>query len=468
MEQLPLQFQQLILDFSAVIRTAPAAESFVTLVLGWLLCNGRRTLSGVIRAAGPEATKSHDAYQNFFSKSEWSMDELWKLLFLFLVKVFPDGCNQPHEYSENTIWIAGDDTLSKHYGRKIWGAGVYRDAVRSTKKHVAYAWGLNWVVLTMIVKLPLGRDRFIGFPIYARLNPKSDVDRTLSTQEEKSRPKAKGKGSRKKKTNVSIMEEMVRTVAGWLPEAKFLFSGDGAYACLAARMPENVHLVSRIRRDAALYEAPPKTRKKKRGRPAKKGKRLPAPQEIANMPGIRWKTLWISLYGKTVKRKLYTFNALWYEACPNQMVNVVIVRDPQGKADDEFFFSTDLEMPAEVIILCYEGRWAIEVVFRETKQYLGMNDPQARKKEAVLRITPFCLWLNSVIKLWFIQQSRDGQPTLPENDPWYTHKDTISFQDMMSAIRLHFWRNYINAGSTVQQDPEEILTFLVNSLAKVT
>jgi len=468
MEQLPLQFQQLILDFSAVIRTAPSTASFMTVVVGWLLCNGRRTLSGIVRAAGPAATKSHDAYQNFFSKSEWSMDALWKLLFLSLVKVFPDGRHQPHAYSEKTIWIAGDDTLSKHYGRRIWGAGVYRDAVRSTKRHVAYAWGLNWVVLTMIVKLPLGRDRFIGFPIYARLNPKADGDRHPSTSNEENKPKAKGKGSQKKKTNVALMEEMVRTVAGWLPEAKFVFTGDGAYACLAAHMPANVCIVSRLRRDAALYEAPPKTRQKKRGRPAKKGKRLPAPQELANMPGTRWRTLTISLYGKTVKRKLYTFNALWYEACPNQMVNIVIVRDPNGKQDDEFFFTTDLEMPAEVIILCYEGRWAIEVVFRETKQYLGMNETQARKKEAVLRITPFCLWLNSLIKLWFIQQSRNGQPTLPKNDPWYTHKNTISFQDMISAIRFHFWRNYIISGSTNQQNPGDIRTFVLNSLAKVT
>ena len=77
MANLPPQFQQLIWNFSSVIGTAPTAESFTVLVLGWILCHGRRTVSGVIRAAGPEASKSHDAYQNFFSKSQWSMEPLW-------------------------------------------------------------------------------------------------------------------------------------------------------------------------------------------------------------------------------------------------------------------------------------------------------------------------------------------------------------------------------------------------------
>ena len=467
MENVPPQFRKIILEFCTIIGTAPTAESFVTLILGWILCNGRHTLSTIIRAAGPQATKSHDAYQNFFSKSEWSMDTLWKMLFLLLLKVLPIYRHGLQESSRPTIWIAGDDTLSKHYGRKIWGAGLYRDAVRSSKKHVAYAWGLNWVVLAMVVKVPLFKERFIAWPIYARLNPKNDQEKQSKTQKRAGKNKKKGKGSKKKKTAVSIMEEMIRTVVDWLPEAQFIFCGDGAYACLAGNLPKNVHMVSRMRRDAALYAAPAKRRKKKRGRPAKKGKRLPSPQDTAMKATTCWKTHQIDMYGKIVERQLYSFTALWYEVCPDHLVNIVIVRDPQGETEDEYFFSTDLEMSSEGIVLCYTGRWPIEVVFRETKQYLGMDEPQARKKKAVLRITPFCLWLNSIIKLWFVLESGKAVPTLIENDPWYAHKHTISFQDMLGAIRLHFWRNYIFAGSTSQEDSEKITDFIVKSLAKV-
>ena len=125
-------------------------------------------------------------------------------------------------------------------------------------------------------------------------------------------------------------------------------------------------------------------------------------------------------------------------------------------------------MTAQEIVLCYTGRWAIEVVFRETKQYLGMNEPQARKKEAVLRTTPFCLWLNSIIKLWFLLERSKTEPTLLEHDPWYPHKNTISFQDMLGALRLHFWRNYIFGESTSQDNFTKIRDFIVKSLATVT
>ena len=467
MENLPSLLQCLILHFSAVIKTAPGAESFATLTLGWMLANGPRTLSGVIRAAGPHARKSHDAYQNFFSKSEWSIDDLWRALFICLVRVFVSHCNPGEQTAAPTIWIAGDDTLSKHSGRKIWGAGLYRDAVRSSKKHTAYAWGLNWVVLAMVVRVPLFKERFIALPILARLNPKIDEKPASPAREKATRTKAKGKGSRKKKTTVTIMEEMIRTVAAWLPEARFRFCGDGAYACLAGRLPENVEIVSRIRRDAALYATPAKRRSKGPGRPAKKGRRLPTPQEIANQAATQWKPVQIELYGKIVERQLHAFEALWYEVCSVRPVRIVIVRDPQGASEDEFFFTTDLKLTPQGIVYCYTGRWAIEVVFRETKQYLGMDQPQARKKKAVLRITPFCLWLNSLIKLWFVLECREGRPTLPETDPWYPHKETISFQDMLGAIRLHFWHNGIFAGSTSPEEQKKILDFAAKSLAKV-
>ena len=81
MNNLPPLLQQLLLQLPPWLGSAPTAHSLFTLVVGWLLCHGRHTLSAVIRAAGPHAHKSHDAYQNFFSQAQWSMETLWKMLF---------------------------------------------------------------------------------------------------------------------------------------------------------------------------------------------------------------------------------------------------------------------------------------------------------------------------------------------------------------------------------------------------
>lgn len=442
------RFRFLILEVMIVFRSTPTTETFLTIIMGWILCNGKRTISGIIRAAGYEAAKSHDAYQNFFSKSKWSVELLWKTFFLLIVQLL--------NLKDNPIRLAGDDTLVKHYGRKIWGAGLYRDAVRSSKKHTAYAWGLNWVVLVLIVEVPILKGQFIALPILATLNPKTPGS------------KKKGQGAKKKKTSVVLMVDMINTVVSWLPNAQFIFCGDGAFAAVAKHLPKNVSLVSRIRCDAAVYALPKKRIQGKSGRPATKGERLPTPQEKANSKS-GWKKYQLILYGKEVQRLVLIYIALWYEVCPHSPVKIVIVRDPLGKKEDEYFFTTDRTMRPEDIIFCYTGRWPIEVVFRETKQYMGIKDTQARRKEAVLRTTPFCLWLNSAIKLWFIIESQEtSTPRIPMIDNWYTNKETISFQDMLGALRLHFWEEYISSKSTNFDDIQKFLSFIITSLSKVS
>lgn len=454
MEYLPPDFLTLVGQFTPYLGYAPNSSSFVALVLGWVLCHGRRTLSGVIRAAGPFAPKSHDAYQNFFSKARWKMDTLWEVLFRLLVAAL---------HVEGTcIHLAGDDTLAKHRGPKIWGAGLYRDAVRSSRRHPAYAWGLNWVVLAMVVPVRLlGAEHLIALPILARLNAKE--------ARAGRRPKRKGRGAQQKKTTVTLMGEMITLVAQWMPAAQFLFCGDGAYACLAGCLPRNVQLVSRMRCDAALYAPAPKRRKKgQRGPQPRKGKRLSTPKQRAQrLRPTAWRTARLTLYGETVERLVYDFTALWYDVRPDAPVRVVCVRDPKGKLDDEFFFTTDLHMSVVDILQCYGGRWSIEVVFRECKQYLGLNDPQARTQNAVLRMTPFCLWLNALVKYWFLRQSPAYQLAALHTDPWYPHKTCISFQDMLTALRAHFWRSLFSTKSTQTSQFHNILPFIVKSLAKV-
>ena len=257
--------------------------------------------------------------------------------------------------------------------------------------------------------------------------------------------------------------------AAWKPDATFIFCGDGAYACLAGQGVPNVLVVSRIRRDAAIYAPGPVKRKKhQRGPAPRKGKRIRTPQQCANaLPNKAWRLHCLCLYGHVVERQIHTFTAVWDSVRPGQSVTIVCVRDPNGEHDDEFFFSTDLTMSPEEIILYYTGRWSIEVVFRECKQYLGIQDPQARKMDAIARIVPFGLWLNALIKCWFLLLPRETQLQSMQNDPWYPHKNTISFQDMLTALRTHFWRNLISPRSTSAMKFGLILDFLVKSLAKV-
>jgi len=446
MNALPPLFHQLLDEFVPAFAYAPSLRSFLTIAVGWILCSNARTTTGVLRAAGTEASKSHDAYQNFISKAKWDMEALWKTVCFLAVKLVVKK-NAP-------ILLAGDDTVCKHWGRKIWGAGVYRDAVRSSKKHVAYCWGLNWVVLCLIVPMPLMKDRHIALPILARLNPKEP------------KAKNKGRGSKRKQTTVTLMTDMVSLVAGWFPERCFLFCGDGAYASVAKRLPENAKLVSRARKDAALYALPAPPKKGTRGRRPKKGKRLPCPEKLAPSHKKMWTPVTLTLYGKKESRLLWSIRALWYEVYPDALVTIVIVRDPSGKRPDEYFFSTDPAMHNNQTVLTYATRWAIEVLFRECKQYFGMNDPQSRTQPAVLRTTPFCLLLNALVKLWFVLEKSNGSIPASQPDAWYTHKSSSSFQDMLFALRCFYWENRFFGRSTSHDDPQQIVRLMINSLCR--
>jgi hypothetical protein len=133
----------------------PSFAIFTTLLAGWVLAPGRRTVTAMIGLGDPEGRRAHDAYHRFFRCGRWSMEALWKLLAIHAVGVVlcPDG----------VVALDLDDTLYKKSGRKVEGAGSFRDAVRSTRARVVLATGLNLVVVTLRVRPP-GAGRRSGCP----------------------------------------------------------------------------------------------------------------------------------------------------------------------------------------------------------------------------------------------------------------------------------------------------------------
>lgn len=218
--------------------TAPGAKIFLALVTGWVLCTGRHTITGILPFADPVGQHAHDAFHRFLPDAHWDMDALWKLLTVLLVKTFA---------AAGVVQLDLDDTLFHRCGRKVCGAGWWRDAVRSTRTHTVSAWGLNLVVLTLRVTPPWGGEP-LGLPILMRLHRKGGD------------------------SLIDLAEAMLQQVAGWLPERTFRLHADGFYATLAGRGLVRVHLISRMRRDADLYEPLRATGgKKKSGSPSQEG-----------------------------------------------------------------------------------------------------------------------------------------------------------------------------------------------------
>ena len=63
------------------------------------------------------------------------------------------------EALQGVVYLAGDETVTEHPGRKVFGKGRHRDAKRSSHSFVAHLWGHKWVVLAILVKRTKKRKR---------------------------------------------------------------------------------------------------------------------------------------------------------------------------------------------------------------------------------------------------------------------------------------------------------------------
>lgn len=405
------------------------------LCFGWVLTPGRKTITRIIQAAGATCKKHHSCFYNFFSRAKWNIDLLSKLVVKMIVKAFI--------FKGNSIFTAGDDTLYAKTGHKIPGAGIFRDPVLSTKKITVLRWGQNWVTLGIILKLPFFNERYICLPVMARLIPKKQP---YSKKEEVH------------KTRSQIMIKLLELLASWLPDRKIIHTVDGAYAneIVVDDLPPNVEIVSRIRKDAAIYKSPPPRKEKQRGASRKKGDRLPTPEQLANDSSIPWQEIEATVYGETRTFLVKGIKALWYRVAKSRLLYILIVRDPTGKYDDEFYFTTDLSLLPESILELIAGRWSIEVTHHDSKQYLRISDPQIRNAESVKRQIPFGFLIMSLIILWYARIGYNSRYDIRPMAPWYRQKQTPSFLDMLAALRRSLWASVFFGNSTSKDKMQKI------------
>jgi hypothetical protein len=414
------------------------AVHFVSIAWGWLLCLGRPTVTNLLRAMPEKFERHWTCAHRFFSKYDWSIDALWRILVCKLIEpLLPSG--QP--------WlVAVDDTTAHKFGKHVAFAGKFRDAVRSTAAQTVFHWAHNWVVLCLLVPIPAARGRFLHLPISLRLYKKeTDCDSRSEFR-----------------TRLQLAAEMIQRLREWLPHREIQLVADGAYAAkeLTGALPPGIPLISRLRSDAALYELPPARRKKQRGRPRAKGARLPSLKSIARQTQFSRHFIW--RYGRKELVLLHSFVCLWYTVAATSPIRVVIVRDPCGHEHDGYFLSTDPNLSATAIVQAYAARWGIEELIREAKQSMAFEQVQSWSPKAVERQAPMALLLQAVTQLAYIQthQLLSAQPK-PTDEP----VPIPSFARMLTALRIAKWQERISSALRLSADRKKILRPLQALLA---
>jgi hypothetical protein len=413
------------------------------LLLGAMLAPGVRTVTAALRVMGLATEHRFTSYHRVLNRAAWSARHGSRILLELLVTcLVPPGA---------TIVLGADDTVERRSGRKISAKGCYRDAVRSTKKHVIRCFGLKWVTMMLLVSVPWAQ-RVWALPFLTAL----------------CRPAEPAK-RRRHKTSIDWVRQMITQVRRWLPGRRLVLVVDGGFAAVSlalACVKHHVVMVSRLRWDAALDHRPGPQPPGKRGPKPLKGKRQRSLQGWAERADTPWETVEVNWYGGQ-RKQLWVFShtALWYTPrLPPVEVRFVIVCDPAGKLRMEAFFCTDLQATPVQILHWVIMRWSLEVTLEEARVHLGLETQRQWSDLAIARTTPVLLALFSLVTVLALRLSPEGQIPV-QATAWY-RKVEPTFADCLALVRQHLWRARYLVKSTPEaayvQFPREALELLIH------
>jgi hypothetical protein len=394
----------------------------LTLLTGAILCDNQRTVAAILRVMGLSDEKHFINYYRVLNRAGWSGLQASKILLGLLIGLIPESC---------PVIIGIDDTIERRKGKKIKAKGCYRDPVRSSQKYVVKCFGLKWLSMMLIVKLPLS-NRYWSLPFLTALNPSESANK---------------EANKRHKTTIDWSIQMMKQVRRWVTNRCIILIGDGGFSCIrlaAECVKARVTLISRLRPDSRLFEFPGEQPPDKRGPKPQKGKRITKLKDLANDSTQDWKESYVRWYGQKARLICYLTGVnLWHTSGEKPVViRWVLVVDPDGKHKPEAFFSTDTELSAIKIVEYYVLRWNVDVTFEESRRHLGVETQRQWSDKSIERTTPVLFGLYSIVCLIALRLSKSNE-LIPHSTAWY-HKQEITFSDVLTYVRRHIWEGKYN------------------------
>lgn len=180
-------------------------------------------------------------------------------------------------------------------------------------------------------------------------------------------------------TRLTFYAQQVQSQRARLPPGIKYLAVDGAYAkapYVAAVETSGLHVITKLRCDADCYflcTAPRQPDQKGRSRKYD-GK-------------VNWQDLsrftYLGSLPDEAQMHLYTA-VVWHKTLKRQLrLAVLINRKDAAKPRYLVLAATDVNLDAPQVVAYYQARFQIEFLFRDAKQYTGLNDCQARNEKAL-------------------------------------------------------------------------------------
>jgi hypothetical protein len=370
-----------------------------------LVITGRITMLGISRWAGKGG--SYRTVQRFFSTViPWAM-----LFWVFF---------RQHVYGPDDVYrVAGDEGIVTKAGKETHGLDRFFSSLYG--KPVP---GLSFFTLSLV-----SVQKRRSFPRRVEQGVRSDEEKAVSkakaaakkpkSPSETRRPGRPKGSTNKTKTTVTLTPELVRIkamleallhlIAQVLSVTYLVLDGHfGNHNALHMARQCTVHLMSKLRRDAALY-FPYTGPSAGRGPRRKYGRKVP----YDNIP-VQY--LQETTMEGHIQTCLYQMPLLHKECA--QPLNVVIIVKTNLRTQTQahvILCSSDLALAAASLVDYYRLRCQIELNFRDAKQYWGLED--------FMTITPTGVANAANLSLFMVNVAYRLQADTRQHDPDYSVLD---------------------------------------------
>jgi hypothetical protein len=341
------------------------------------------------------------------------------------------------------VLFAVDDSPTKRYGPQVQGAGIHHNPTPGPADH-KFLYGHIWVTISLVIRHPLWHT--IGLPLLGLMYVRAkDIAKIPRRYKWKFRTKLELAAKQMLKF-AALAKAAGKTV--WVV-------ADGAYAngpFLKPLRAAGVTIVSRLRKNAKLYDLPRPVKKRGRGQPRKYGtKRMHLAPRAAHPLG--WQTIECFVYGQLVAKTIKTFLATYRPA--GGVIRVVIVKEADGC---EFFFCTDPDATPREIVETFADRNAIEQDFHDVKEVWGTGQQQVRNIWTNIAVFNLNLWVHTLVECWAWKKPVDEIRDRADS-PWDDPERRPSHADRRKALRRETLQNEYSSLSTSHHLSSRIRAF---------
>lgn len=372
------------------------------IVPAMLAMTGRVTMLGISRWT--EKGGSYRTIQRFFNSQI-----MWAKVNWFLIR---------HHLldRQDTVLISGDESVVTKAGKKTYGLDRFFSSLYN--KPVS---GLSFFSLSLISV----KER-TSYPVMMEQVVKEAEEKPAKKVKKQTKKRGRPKGSKNKNRRDVVLKPYLVHIQTMLKRLLRLIGSDlkAIYCVMDGAFGNNnalqmvqqcsLHLISKLRYDAALY-FPYQGPQKKSGANKKYGDKL----NYANLPAQYLKET--SLVDG-LQTNIYQMN-LWHKLFPD-LLNIVIIVKINLKTQSRahiVLFSSDPLLTYDKLIDYYRLRFQIEFNFRDAKQFWGLEDFMNVNQTPVYNAANLAMFMVNLSQVLI----RHFQPTCP----------TFSVNDLKALFR---------------------------------